>query len=75
MVKVYVRGRDIGEAELAAEFNRETCRWRIVGGAEEAFRSHERQAIIAALKDAGADKDGEPIALPPRRHPDGDRAP
>jgi AAA domain-containing protein len=64
MVKIYLRGRDIEEAELAAEFNRETCRWRIVGGAEEAFRSQERQAIIAALKDAGADKDGEPIALP-----------
>jgi AAA domain-containing protein len=64
MVKVYVRGRDIAEAEFAAEFNRETCRWRIVGGAEEAFRSQERQAIIGALKDAGADEEGEPIALP-----------
>ena len=74
MVKVYVRGRDIEEAELAAEFNRETCRWRIVGGAEEAFRSQERQAIIGALKDAGVDKDGEPIALPLRRHHDGNRA-
>jgi hypothetical protein len=64
MVKIYLRGRDIEEAELAAEFNRETCRWRIVGGAEEAFRSQERQAIIAALKEAGTDKTGKPNALP-----------
>ncbi len=60
MVKIFVRGRDIEEAELAAEFNRETCRWRIVGEAEEAFRSQERQAIIAALKDAPKDKNGKP---------------
>ena len=59
MVKIYLRGRDIEEAELAAEFNRETCRWRIVGGAEEAFRSQERQTVLAALKDAGKDKDGK----------------
>jgi hypothetical protein len=63
MVKIYLRGRDIEEAELAAEFNRETCRWRIVGGAEEAFRSQERQAVIAALKEAGTDKTGKPNAM------------
>jgi len=63
MVKIYLRGRDIEEAELAAEFNRETCRWRIVGGSEEAFRSQERQAVIAALKEAGTDKTGKPNAM------------
>jgi RecA-family ATPase len=52
MMKIHVRGRDIEEAEFAAEFNRDTCRWRLVGAAEEVFRSQERQAIIAALKDA-----------------------
>jgi hypothetical protein len=62
MVKVYVRGRDIEEAEFAAEFNRNTCRWRIVGGAEDVFRSQERQAIIAALRDA-KDKDGNRAPL------------
>src|SRR5262245_1552402 len=56
MVKIYVRGRDIEEAELAAEFNRDTCRWRIVGNAEDTFRSQERQAIIAALKVAAPDR-------------------
>jgi hypothetical protein len=62
MVKIHVRGRDIEEGEFAAEFNRTTCRWRIVGGADETFRSQERQAIIAALKDA-KDKDGNRAPL------------
>ena len=51
MVKVYVRGRDIEEGEFAAEFNRESCRWRFVGAADDVFRSQERQAILAVLKD------------------------
>jgi AAA domain len=51
MVKIYVRGRDIEEAELAAEFNKETCRWRLVGEADQVFRSEQRQAIGTALKD------------------------
>src|SRR5262249_36579930 len=51
MVKVFVRGRDIEEAEFAAEFNRETCRWRLVGQADEVFRSEQRQAIAKALKE------------------------
>jgi hypothetical protein len=63
MVKLHVRGRDIEEAEFAAEFNRNTCRWRIVGGADDVFRSQERQAIITALKDAGTDKDGNPVPM------------
>jgi hypothetical protein len=62
MVKIHVRGRDIEEAEFAAEFNRTTCRWRIVGGADEVFRSQERQAIITALRDA-KDKDGNRAPL------------
>jgi hypothetical protein len=52
MVKVYVKGRDIEEGEFAAEFNRETCRWRLVGVADEVFRSQQRQAIATALKEA-----------------------
>jgi AAA domain len=51
MVKVFVRGRDIEEQEYAAEFNRQTCRWRIVGEADEVFRSEQRQAIATALKE------------------------
>jgi RecA-family ATPase len=52
MVKIYVRGRDIEEGEFAAEFNKESCRWRLVGEAEEVFRSQQRQAILTVLKDA-----------------------
>src|SRR5262249_32595626 len=59
MVKVFVRGRDIEEGEFAAEFNRTTCRWRIVGGADDVFRSKERQAILAALKSTT-----EPMSIP-----------
>jgi hypothetical protein len=53
MIKTYVRGRDIEEAEYAAEFNKDTCRWRLVGEADEVFRSEQRQAIATALKDSG----------------------
>jgi hypothetical protein len=56
MMKMSVRGRDIEEAEFAAEFNRNSCRWRIVGDADETFRSQERQAIIAALKVVDPDR-------------------
>jgi hypothetical protein len=59
MVKVYVHGRDIEEAEFAAEFNKETCRWRLVGQADDVFRSQERQAILTVLKDAG-----RPMSVP-----------
>jgi AAA domain len=52
MVKVHVRGRDIEESEFAAEFNKDTCRWRLVGEADEVFRSQQRQAIATVLKEA-----------------------
>jgi len=52
MVKVFVRGRDIEEAEFAAEFNKDTCRWRLVAAADEVFKSEQRQAIATALKEA-----------------------
>src|SRR5262245_30106898 len=53
MIKTYVRGRDIEEREFAAEFNKDSCRWRLVGEADEVFRSEQRQAITTALKDTG----------------------
>jgi AAA domain len=69
MMKIHVQGRDIESAEFAAEFNRHTCRWRIVGDADEVFRSEERQAIIAALKDAAPEKMsiGDIVAVTGRR--------
>jgi hypothetical protein len=47
---LYCRGRDIEESERACEFNRETCRWTILGEAEEVQRSEQRQRVIAALE-------------------------
>jgi AAA domain-containing protein len=59
MMKIFVRGRDIEEAEFAAEFDKNTCRWRLVGQADDVFRSQERQLILTALKDAA-----RPMSVP-----------
>jgi hypothetical protein len=47
-----LRGRDIAEAEYAAKFVKDACRWQILGDAAEVEKSAERQAIKAALEDA-----------------------
>lgn len=49
---LYTRGRDIEEIEKAVTFNRETCRWTIIGDASEVRRTDERSAILGLLKDA-----------------------
>ncbi len=54
-VTLYVRGRDIEEAELALQFSKETCRWTILGTAADVHRSSERTAILRALESAGED--------------------
>lgn len=46
-----IRGRDVEANTLAVEFNKETCRWTILGNAEELRRSHTRSEIIDALSD------------------------
>ena len=46
---LYVRGRDVEEAEHAITFNRDTCRWAVLGEAAEVRRSGERNAILEAL--------------------------
>jgi hypothetical protein len=48
---LYGRGRDIDEVEAAVEFNRDTCRWRVLGDATEARRTAERSAILSFLID------------------------
>lgn len=50
---LYIRGRDIEEADHAVEFNRTTCRWRILGAVEQIQLSEERKAILEALQSAG----------------------
>jgi hypothetical protein len=53
-VTLLARGRDIEEIEAAIEFDRDRCRWRVLGQASEVRRSDERKRIIEALKAAGA---------------------
>jgi hypothetical protein len=47
---LYLRGRDIEEAEHAVSFSKETCRWTILGNADEVRRSHQRAEILTALR-------------------------
>ena len=49
---LYVRGRDIEEAEHAVSFEKAGCRWTILGDASEVHRSNERGRILAALAEA-----------------------
>jgi Transcriptional regulator, AbiEi antitoxin len=51
-VTLHARGRDIEESETALQFNKETCRWTILGAAGEVHRSNERNRIIEALTGA-----------------------
>jgi hypothetical protein len=45
-----VRGRDIEAQQLAATFDKETCRWYVGGDASEMRRSETRRAITEALR-------------------------
>jgi hypothetical protein len=47
------RGRDLEEFNRAMQFNRDTCRWHILGEASEVRRSDARSKIISVLKAAG----------------------
>jgi hypothetical protein len=49
---LHARGRDIEESETALQFNKDTCRWTILGSAAEVHRSNERSRIASALTDA-----------------------
>src|SRR6185436_9879052 len=49
---LYGRGRDVEEIEAAVEFDRPTCRWRILGEAADVRRSDERSLILSLLKEA-----------------------
>jgi hypothetical protein len=49
-VTLYGRGRDIEEFDRSVRFNRETCRWQILGETTEVRRSTERTLILEFLK-------------------------
>ncbi|HEU0215095.1 MAG TPA: AAA family ATPase [Stellaceae bacterium] len=50
---LYVRGRDVPEAEIAMQFDDATGKWLRLVGADDFRRSRERNAIIRALLDLG----------------------
>jgi hypothetical protein len=53
VVTLYVEGRDLAEpVEKAILFDRETCRWKILGEAAEIQRSTERSRVRAVLATA-----------------------
>jgi RecA-family ATPase len=52
-ITLHACGRDIEDSETALQFNKETCRWTVLGSAAEVHRSNERSRIISAL--AGAE--------------------
>ena len=52
-VTLHLRGRDMeDEIEKAVRFDRETCRWAILGEAVEVHRSNARKAVLGALTTA-----------------------
>ena len=59
---LYVRGRDVEESEHAIAFNKDTCRWTILGEATEVRRSETRRKIVNELADA-EDLTPDPSAL------------
>jgi len=54
-ITLHVEGRDLIEpVEKAISFDRETCRWTILGEAAEILRSGERSRVLVALTDQPA---------------------
>jgi hypothetical protein len=50
---LYVRGRDVPEAEIAMQFDEETGKWLRLVGADDFRRSKERNAVLRVLLDIG----------------------
>lgn len=49
---LYGRGRDVEELEKAVSFDRDTCRWRLLGDADDVRRTDERTAVLEVLGEA-----------------------
>jgi hypothetical protein len=67
---LYARGRDIEEIETAVRFDREVCRWSVLGDPAEVRRSAERKAILQVLRDTPEPLSPKEIALQARQKPD-----
>jgi hypothetical protein len=50
-VQLYGRSRDVDQIDMALRFDRETCRWTILGETSEVQLSNERKRIFAALEE------------------------
>jgi AAA domain len=61
-VRLYGRSRDVDEIDKAVTFNRSNCRWTILGETREVLRSNERQQIVEALREHGAEMTAKDIA-------------
>jgi DNA-binding transcriptional ArsR family regulator len=48
---LYVRGRDVIEAEIGLQFDDKTGKWLHVGGADDHRKSEQRRAILRVLGD------------------------
>lgn len=59
---LYVRGRDIEEAEHAVSFDKVGCRWTIIGSAADVHRSNERGRILTTLLEAAGPLSPQEIA-------------
>jgi hypothetical protein len=52
-ITLHIEGRDLVETiEKAVTFDRETCRWMILGNADEIHQSDQRARVLAALASA-----------------------
>ena len=51
---LYVTGRDIEESEKAVTFQKNECRWKVLGDAAEVKRSEATKAILSAMSDTEA---------------------
>ncbi len=49
---LYARGRDIAEIDTAVQFEKDTCRWRVLGEASAVRRSSARNKIVEMLRNA-----------------------
>jgi hypothetical protein len=51
-ISLHVEGRDLLDTvEKAMQFDRETCRWVVLGEASEVHRSDQRTRVLSALRD------------------------
>ena len=48
-ITLHIRGRDLEERDLAVHFNKQTCRWSLMGDASDVHLSETRKKISTAL--------------------------